>query len=129
MTAELTVGDLQGAELPYPMAQRLRAEGMNDRAILNALLRAGVPADDAKFVMSSLPGGSLDVSGRSTGAPAELSSGGDVTGEGFPMAGIAMLGVGVLITVGSYASAAPGGTYVVTWGLILAGLMRMLRGR
>jgi hypothetical protein len=35
---------------------------------------------------------------------------------------------GVVVTVGTYASAAPGGTYVVAWGAILFGIVKLIRG-
>jgi POT family proton-dependent oligopeptide transporter len=49
--------------------------------------------------------------------------------EGLPLTGFALLGLGILVTFGTYATAAPGGAYVVTWGLILAGIVRIARGR
>jgi uncharacterized membrane protein YvbJ len=43
--------------------------------------------------------------------------------------GLAMLVVGIAITVGTYAAASSGGgRYVVTWGLIIFGGFRFLQG-
>ena len=42
-----------------------------------------------------------------------------------------MCGIGILITAGSYMSASSGhggGTYVVTWGLIVFGAIRIFKG-
>ena len=45
--------------------------------------------------------------------------------------GLALMIVGIVVTVGTYAWAASssgGGRYVVTWGLILVGGFRFIRG-
>jgi hypothetical protein len=36
--------------------------------------------------------------------------------------------LGVAVTIGSFAAAGPGGTYVITTGLIVGGLVEMIRG-
>jgi hypothetical protein len=106
------------------MAKRLREQGMKDEVIIAELKRAGLSDSDAFFVIGSLPGGHLSQ------VPTALSTNaGSAGGEGLPITGLAMIGLGIVITVGSYASAAPGGSYVITWGLILAGVLRIMRGR
>jgi hypothetical protein len=102
-------------ELPYPMAKRLRDQGLSDTRILAELQRTGLSTTDARFVIDSLPGGTLE---RGTG---DLSSGdGNASSPsgGFPITGFIMTAAGILITVGSYASAAPGGSYLISWGLV-----------
>jgi hypothetical protein len=45
------------------------------------------------------------------------------------LVGIVVATVGIAITIGSYVSAAPGGTYVVAAGLIVWGFLQWDRGR
>src|SRR5581483_3848139 len=85
----------QQSELPYPMAKRLRDQGLSDARILGELQRTGMSTADAQFVIDSLPGGALE-----RGA-SELSSGdGNASGQsgGFPMTGFIMIAAGLLIT-------------------------------
>lgn len=105
--------------LPYPLAQQLRAQGLNDDAVRAELERRGVPAADARFAVNSLPGNAYGLN------PAHDARGSE--GGGRQAAGLLLLGLGLLITLGSYAAAAPGESYVITWGLIVAGVARVLR--
>jgi hypothetical protein len=111
-------------ELPYPMAKRLREQGMGDAMIVAELMRTGLSESDAQFVIGSLGGGRF-----SRPLPALSGDTGSAGGEGLPISGVLMVGAGLLITIGTYATAAPGGSYVITWGLILAGVVRIMRGR
>jgi hypothetical protein len=111
-------------ELPYPMARRLREQGVSDAAIASELKRTGVAEEDVQFVINSLPGGTLARTPSRMSTDTSSAAGGEL-----PLVGFAMLGLGIVITVGSFMSAAPGGTYVITWGLIVAGIVRIMRGR
>jgi hypothetical protein len=111
-------------ELPYPMAKRLREQGISDALIAAELMRTGLSESDAQFVIGSLGGGRF-----SRPLPPLSGDTGSASGEGLPISGVLMVALGLLITVGTYASAAPGGSYVITWGLILAGVVRIMRGR
>jgi hypothetical protein len=42
--------------------------------------------------------------------------------------GLIMIVVGLVISIGSYESASNGGHYVVTWGLVAAGVVNVIRG-
>jgi hypothetical protein len=63
-------------------------------------------------------------------APANTGGGSGAGTTNIVIGGL-MLGIGILITVGSYSAASSnpnGGTYVVTWGLIIFGAIRLFRG-
>ena len=42
--------------------------------------------------------------------------------------GVALFTLGVVITIATYTAAGPGGTYIVTWGLMLAGVLAVVKG-
>lgn len=42
--------------------------------------------------------------------------------------GVGLFALGVVITIATYSMAGPGGTYVVTWGLMLVGVLSVLKG-
>ncbi len=44
------------------------------------------------------------------------------------MVGLIMIAVGVAVTVGTYASASDGGSYMVMWGLPLFGAVSVFKG-
>ena len=50
------------------------------------------------------------------------------TRQGTIRGGMILLIVGVLVTVGTMAASAGGGSYVIAWGAIIVGLVRVVRG-
>jgi TonB family protein len=54
--------------------------------------------------------------------------GGNVAGQGNVAIGGVVLAAGVLVTIATFTAAAPGGTWVLAWGAIAAGLVQLLTG-
>ncbi len=61
-------------------------------------------------------------------APRESPAAAPESGSGEFRAGAVVCALGVAVTAGTYFASAPGGSYVVAWGAILFGGLRMLRG-
>ena len=51
-----------------------------------------------------------------------------MAGQGNVAIGGVVLAAGALVTIGTFTAAAPGGTYVLAWGAIAAGLVQLLTG-
>ncbi len=67
---EAMVDSQPSGELPYPRAQRLRGEGKSNAEIVAALMGSGLSEEDARFVVSSMPGGAHSHERRAQGGGA-----------------------------------------------------------
>ena len=52
----------------------------------------------------------------------------DNSGSSDIAVGLALMAIGILITVVTYNAAAGGGVYVVAWGPVIFGFIRLMRG-
>ena len=88
--------------------------GKSAQTVARGLVEIGVASDFAvdlvKKVDSEIRGA------KRTGGAKTLAIGGGLAG------------LGLVITAGTYAAAEPGGYYVVTYGLVIVGVINMVRG-
>jgi hypothetical protein len=101
-------------------AYSLYEGGTRPDAIYDVILRKGVdPASAQKIVQDVM-------AGRLTDTPTQRSNSGNNIAIG-----LVMMVIGIAITVISYSAASSGsggGRYVVTYGLIIFGLIRLIKG-
>jgi uncharacterized membrane protein len=102
--------ELRRALIAYAVEQF--AEGKTRAAVVQDL--------KAKGITPSVAGAIADIAGRS-----KVRHTRTILHIGF---GLLLLAIGVVLSLESYRSAEPGGSYVVTTGLILVGLYPILEG-
>ncbi len=71
---ELFAAEPPAADTPYARAVALKERGLTDAEILTALEASGLSADDARFVLRSLPDGELGDTRRGPDGGAEAES-------------------------------------------------------
>lgn len=105
------------AKAVYSYAADLMKRGQSDQAIQIELVAKGLSPDVAMTIINNL----RQVRSQGSGSSAMKNM----------LIGAAIAIVGIVITVGTYASAAStpgGGRYVVFYGLIIVGAIQFLRG-
>ena len=88
--------------------------GKSAQKVAQGLVEIGVPSNLAFDLVKKLD--SEIRSAKRTGGAKTFAIGGG------------MAGLGLLITAGTYAAAQAGGYYVVTYGLVIVGVINMARG-
>ena len=113
----------QAAEALVSFVAARKAEGDSDGQIKRELVEQGIDIEVAHAAVMAVD----DVprrSGYRSSRHRESSSGG---GAGM-LVGAVVCAIGVIVTIGSFAAAAPGGTYVVAYGAIIWGAIRFFQG-
>jgi hypothetical protein len=116
-----TNNDEQGSipDEAYVYAFEQLTKGRKPREVRKSLLDAGYSLEQTEEIMNFAL-----TYGRRTGTFAELAKERDWNqGMGF-----ILIMAGILLSVGSYMLAGPGGTYVVTSGLFITGFVMLMRG-
>lgn len=91
----------------------LKKEGKTDKEVLDAIKEKGATEENAADVLNSLvPVLKSIISAHSKNM----------------QTGLLICGAGLVITFSSYSLASGGGTYIVAWGAILFGAIRMFKG-
>lgn len=107
----------------HQQALKLLEDGLSPAQVEDELIAQGTHPTQARAVVDSL--------GDYAAAQAEaqaVSDGGSGAGQGDLLVGGLFLVGGLVLTAVTYAAASGGGTYLLAWGPMLFGLLRIMRG-
>lgn len=115
-------------------AERMLKEGTSQEDVHQYLLSQGLDVNSSYAILGSLTGGRTYYQNEDLKSAAREgynyhSDRSDNSGATTDIAigGLFLVG-GIVFTVMSYSNAGPGGTYVVTWGAMVFGAIRLFRG-
>jgi hypothetical protein len=106
----------------YDYVGKALRQGQQPEVIVDNLSNRGIPYETAIAIVNKVQDSGVS---QSTVVPRASNRMGGIKNLGI---GIALLILGVIVTIGTYMMADPGGTFMVTTGLFVVGGINMLIG-